>query len=125
MPNPADEGSPQPDKWVASVVVVAVGLLTLLVLANMALANLVTAGPPATGGKVGASDAIALISASGAIISGIIGAYFGVNIASKSANTAQSTQVQANRANRTAVAAAAALDPESETAKELVRNLGR
>ena len=113
-------------QWNALVVVV--GLVALLWLANLALDELVTSHPdPKVGGRIGASDAIALITASGAILTGIIGAYFGVNIASKSANAAQSTQKQANEAqkdaNKTAVAAAASLDPNSEAAKELVRNI--
>ncbi len=129
MANPAPE-KPARDwsKYPWNLLVVVFGLIALVLLARMALDELVTANPdPKVGGRLGASDAIALITASGAILTGIIGAYFGVNIASKSANAAQSTQAQANEAqkeaNKITVAAAASLDPTSETAQNLIQNV--
>ncbi len=122
-PDRSVTGNGLSSRWPWNAAVVLLGLVALLIISKMALDNLVTTGPTPPGGKVGASDAIALITASGAILTGIIGAYFGVNIASKSANAAQATQVQANENQKTSVAVAAALDPNSETAKQLVQNL--
>jgi len=122
-PSKAAPASGPSDRWPWNAFVVVVGVGALLILANMALTKLVTTGPAPAGGKVGAADAISLITASGAILTGIIGAYFGVNIASKASNTTQATQLQANEALKTAVAAAATADPNSELARQLVRNL--
>ncbi len=127
-PEDSTNGASRFWQWVWNAVVVIFGVIALLLLTLMALDYLVTDAPPppgGPGGKLGASDAIALISAAGGIILGIVGAYFGVNIASKSADTAQATQVQANEANRTAVAAAAALDPTSDATKRFVETIER
>ena len=77
---------------VLNAVIVLAGLAVLVVLIIAALDNLVTTGT--NGGTNGASDAIALITAGGAVLTGIVGAYFGINASHQSALGAQAGQAK-------------------------------
>jgi len=68
--------------------IVVTGLVVLVVLVVAALVTLVTSGPS---GKTGASDAIALITSGGAVLTGLVGAFFGISVAHQSSASAQST----------------------------------
>jgi hypothetical protein len=123
-PNNSSTGSWLPPALNAAIVIA--GLVVLVVLVIAALDSLVTSG---TSGKTGASDAIALITAGGAVLTGLVGAYFGINVAHQSAAAAQAGQDSAHQVARaalssqaSAVVTAAALDPASDAAQKIINS---
>ncbi|HEY6747247.1 MAG TPA: hypothetical protein VI357_16205 [Mycobacteriales bacterium] len=112
-----------------------VALATLTVIVVLALSRIGASGAD----RAGAAETVSVITASGAILTGLVGAYFGVNVAHRAQTSVEGAQRVAQDASRqaehtidamqrssdAAITAAAALDPRDPAHQDVLTRLMR
>jgi hypothetical protein len=142
MSAPAPEATTAPGRgsttstalWISAVVVLA-ALSALVVIVIMCIVKVVQGDENMNG----ITEAVSLITASGAILTGLVGTFFGVNVAHRAQNLTEGAQAEAQAATQqasraadiasrnsaAAMAAMSALDPNNPAHREVISRVER
>lgn len=117
--------------WISAIVVLA-ALFALVVIVTLCIIKVVQQSSDVN--INGTTEAVSLITASGAILTGLVGTFFGVNVAHRAQNLTEGAQAEAQAATQqasraadvaarnsaAAMAAMTALDPNNPAHREVI-----